>query len=72
MDKKNLESVMKKYGDTQATLAKVLGISRTCFNNKINERDDACFTQPEMKAIKNRYNLTANDIDEIFFAKAVS
>ena len=67
MNKRELESIMKKYGDTQASLALFLGISRGCLNNKINERGEASFTQPEIAAMKQKYNLSSEDIDRIFF-----
>ena len=35
---------------------------------KINERNNAAFTQPEIKAIRDRYSLNAEEINEIFFA----
>ncbi len=72
MNKKELESVMKKYGDTQSTLAKALSISRTRLNSKINEKQNASFTQPEIAAIRKRYELTASQIDTIFFNSSVS
>lgn len=72
MNKKTLESVMKKFGDTQESLAEYLGIARTSFNKKINERDGASFTQPEIKAIKDKYGLSADELNKIFFAENVS
>lgn len=66
MNKKLLESAMKKYGDTQETLANFLRLTRGSVNKKINETK-ASFTQPEIRLIKERYNLSAQEIDEIFF-----
>jgi hypothetical protein len=60
------------HGDTGNTLAKALGISPQRFSAKINERNGAEFTQGEIMAIKERYNLSADDIDDIFFSKKVS
>ena len=71
MNKKLFESAMKRYGDTQESLANFLGLTRACVNRKINE-STASFTQPEIKSIKERYELTAEEIDEIFFAENVS
>lgn len=62
---------MKLNGDTQETLAAAIGISRTQLNAKINERN-ASFMQPEILRIKERYNLTAEQINEIFFENKVS
>ena len=68
LDKRKLESIMKRYGDTQATLAKHLGISRSCFNKKLNERGNSSFTQPEIAVIVKRYRLSADEIKTIFFS----
>lgn len=72
MEKKKLESKMKLYGDTGATLAAFIGIARTTFSAKINETHGAEFTQSEIAKIKERYNLTADEIDSIFFTSKVS
>lgn len=67
MNKKEFESYMKKYGDTQESLADAMGITRGCLNRKINEKYNAMFTQSEMAFIKRRYNLTPEEINTIFF-----
>ena len=71
MDKKRLEAAMKMYGDTGGTLAEALGIGRGTFSMKINEKNGAEFTQGEIAKIKERYGLSAWDIDNIFFAQNV-
>jgi DNA-binding XRE family transcriptional regulator len=63
---------MKLFGDTQKSLADALGISLTSLNAKINETDGAEFRQHEITAIKIRYNLTAEEVDQIFFTQKVS
>ena len=72
MNKRELESVMKRYGDTQETLAEALGLSRTRLNCKMNESRNATFNQPEIKQIKQRYNLSAKEVEIIFFTDCVS
>ena len=67
MNKNELLSVLARFGDTQADLAGAIGISRTRLSAKINERDNASFTQPEIAMIKQRYQLTSGEIDRIFF-----
>ena len=67
MNKKKLESVMKLFDDTGQTLAEYLGIARPTFSNKLNETRGAEFTQGEIRMMKERYNLTAQDVDAIFF-----
>lgn len=72
MQKNELVSVMKKHGDNQADLANYIGISLQRFNAKINEKDGAEFTKGEIQKIKEKYNLTAEDVDLIFFNNDVS
>ena len=72
LNKQLLASVLAKNGNTQADLANVLGLSLSRTNAKINEADGAQFTQNEIAAIKKAYALTAEEIDEIFFAPKVS
>lgn len=72
MNKLELEIIMKRYGDTQSRLAEAIGISRVRLNAKINETNGASFTQPEISAIKERYNLSDTDINSIFFERYVS
>ena len=72
MNKNALRSVMILHGDNYASLAKKMGIGTSTLSDKINERQTAGFTQPEIIKIKDIYGLDANQVDEIFFAKAVS
>lgn len=67
MNKNKLISVMKLHGDTQESLAEVIGISLSRLNAKINETGGAEFTMGEIRIIKIRYNLTSQEVDEIFF-----
>lgn len=68
MNKNKLISVIAEHGENQGILAAALGMSRVTFSRKISENGEAAFTQPEISAIKKRYNLTCEQIDEIFFA----
>ena len=72
MNKKLLEARMKLHGDIGKTLAMHIGIARTTLSNKMNETNGAEFTQREISKIKERYSLTAEEVDEIFFASKVS
>ena len=56
---------MKLHNDTQQGLADYLGIVISSVSNKINDKQE--FRLNEVKRIKKRYNLTAEEIDEIFF-----
>lgn len=66
-----LKSVIVKNGDTQEKLAKFLGISLSSLNAKIHSRRSS-FRQNEIMAIKGRYGLNADEIDEIFFTPKLS
>lgn len=70
MNKAMLESKMKLFGDTGGSLADYLGISRSTLSAKINAKAE--FTQKEISLIKTRYNLTADEVDGIFFTSEVS
>lgn len=66
MNKALLRAEMIKHGDTQETLATAMGISLSRLNAKINS-ENAEFRQTEIIFIKDRYNLSAADVDSIFF-----
>lgn len=67
MNKNALVSKYKLHGDTQTDLANYIGISVQRFNAKLNETDGAEFTQGEIQKIKEKYNLTSEEVDMIFF-----
>ena len=72
MQKRELEAVMKRHGDTGGDLAHYLGITRQTFSAKLNEKRGSEFTQGEISKIKERYNLSADSVVAIFFASQVS
>lgn len=65
-----LKAKMKEFGDTQVVLAAALGISRSRLTAKINGVSD--FRQNEILFIKDRYALTASEINSIFFSPELS
>lgn len=67
MNKQKLVSIMKLYGDTGTSLSRFLGMARSTFSAKLNETNGAEFTQREIAAIKMKYSLNAEEIEEIFF-----
>ena len=67
-----LLGVIKTFGDRQEDLANAMGISRTTLSAKIHGRRGATFTLPELVAIRQRYGLTSEEVDAIFFAPCVS
>ncbi len=71
MNTNKLRAKMALNGDTGGALADALGISQQRFSAKIND-NNAEFTQGEIQIIKDKYNLTAEEVDDIFFNKKVS
>lgn len=57
---------MALHNDTNKDLANYLRITEQSLSNKINERDTE-FKQGEIAAIKERYDLTAEQVEQIFF-----
>ena len=62
-----LKSIMVLHGDTIRSLAEFLNITPQSVSDKINERKTE-FRQGEIAQIKERYNLTADQIEAIFFS----
>lgn len=71
MNKNMLLSKMKLFGDIQQDLADALDLSLASTNAKINGTNGAEFTMGEIKTIKIRYRLTAEEVDQIFFKDSV-
>lgn len=67
MNKNELRSIMVLHGDTIRDLAEYLGKTPQSVSDKINERGTE-FKQGEIAAIRDRYNLTAEQVESIFFA----
>jgi DNA-binding transcriptional regulator YiaG len=67
MNKELLRSFMVLNGDTNRDLAEFLDISEQSVSAKINENGTE-FKQGEIAAIRQRYNLTADQVTNIFFA----
>ncbi|MBQ9737898.1 MAG: helix-turn-helix transcriptional regulator [Alphaproteobacteria bacterium] len=60
-----LKSKMALNGDTQTTLAEAIGITQNAIWMKMNNRCE--FKRSEIEAIAKRYNLTGDEIQQIFF-----
>lgn len=71
MNTRKLKSKMVLYGDSQSDLAKALGISLSRLNAKING-NNADFRQNEILFICERYDLSSEEVNEIFFESKVS
>ena len=66
MNSQMLRSIMVLHGDTNKDLAKLLGKTEQSISNKINEKGTE-FTQGEIAKIKAKYNLSAEQVEAIFF-----
>lgn len=67
MNVKLLRSFMALHGDTNRSLADSLGITEQSVSAKINENGTE-FKQGEIAKIRERYQLTADQVEAIFFA----
>lgn len=63
---KSLFETIREFGDTQAQLARMLGVTESTLSWKINGRSE--FRQSEIKAIADRYGLTGEEIKSMFFS----
>lgn len=70
INRKLLKSKQSLHGDTDKQLAKQLNITPQTFSAKVNGKAE--FTVGEIKVIRNRYNLTDEEVTEIFFSEKVS
>lgn len=62
---KSLVETIREFGDTQNELARVLGVTKSTLSWKINGKAE--FKQSEIKAIADRYDLTGEEIEAMFF-----
>lgn len=70
MNKQKFVGIMYENGDNQGKLAGAMDISLSRLNAKINGSGE--FSQSEIQFIKDRYDLDADKVDEIFFTPPVS
>ncbi len=63
--KHKLRAVLDRYGHTQNNLAELLGITYQSVSIKLNGHKD--FTQTEIYKIAQFYELTADELIDIFF-----
>lgn len=70
INRKLLKSKQSLYGDTDRDLAAALGITPQTFSAKVNGKAE--FIAGEIKIIRDRYNLTDEEVTAIFFVNSVS
>lgn len=61
-----LEAKILEKGDTGRTIAKCLGINEGSVYNKRTGKTD--FTAREIRLLKERFDLTPEEVDSIFFS----
>ena len=66
MNKELLRSIMALHGEKNKDLGAVIGRSEQSVSAKINENGTQ-FTQGEIAKIRQHYNLSAEQIADIFF-----
>lgn len=64
---KALKQFIRRHGDTQDSLAKALGMHKSTFNYKLNEKDGRAFTTREMQAICEHYKIPTVQRSALFF-----
>lgn len=66
MNAVELKKVMLDHGDSCRSLSEFLGVKQSTFSSKLHE-NGASFRKGEIQQIIERYNLTAEQIKNIFF-----
>jgi len=65
-----LKAIIVKNGETLTILAEAMGIPLSALSQRISGRVD--FRRNEIRFIKNRYHMTCQEVDEVFFTELVS
>ncbi len=64
MNTRLLKSKMVLFGDTNNSMGEALNITPQAYSLKLNGENE--FKQEEMKVIQERYNLTPEEVVDIF------
>ncbi len=72
MNKELLREYVIRFDRTQKNLAKAMGISPSALSAKINSYSGSELTELDMQFIKERYGLSIEEFNRIFFAELVS
>ena len=70
MNSNLLKATIIKNGDTQEKLAKDMGLQTSALNMRINGKIE--FRRNEIIFIKQRYNLSSDEVESILFEEIVS
>lgn len=70
MDRDLLRSVVVRNGDNMTKLADAMGLAQSALSNRVHGKVE--FRQNEMNFIRQRYRLSAEETERIFFTEIVS
>ena len=70
MNSNLLKAMIIKNGDTQKKLAEAMGLPTSALNMRINGKIE--FRRNEIIFIKQRYSLSSDEVESIFFNEIVS
>lgn len=70
MNSNLLKAMIIKNGDTQEKLAEAMGLPTSALNMRINGKIE--FRRNEIIFIKQRYSLSSDEVESIFFNEIVS
>ena len=70
MNSNLLKALIVKNGETQEKLAEAMGLQTSALNMRINGKIE--FRRNEIIFIKQRYGLSSDEVDSIFFSEMVS
>lgn len=67
MNKNEFKAVIARNGETQQQLAAAMGLNASGVSDRLNGKIP--FRQNEIAFIRNRYHLSASEVDLIFFGE---
>ena len=71
MDVALFKHYMIKNHETMATIATVLGKCKVTVSNCVKGNRNSEFTRADIQTLKNRWNLTPEQLDAIFFSEYI-
>lgn len=72
MNKNLFDLILLSHAEDQASLAEFLGLTKHHVSAKLDERGGFEFNQAEISMIKEKFSLSPEEIDNLFFNQEVS
>lgn len=69
MNRNEFRAVMAAHGENYSDIAELLSCTLATVSLKVNGKNGIGFTQPEIMAIKEHYQLDAVQTEKIFFSE---